>query len=116
MSKIIRNSAKCLKCGDEIESTHVHDFKWCSCKNIAVDGGKEYIKRCGDIHGTLSEDTSIFEKKPAMPIDQFQDYLNELVAGAHPSEMERDNQGQLIIYTGIYQHSDGTLHDEAEDD
>lgn len=50
-----------------------------------------------------------------MPIDQFQDYLSELVAGAHPSEMERDNQGQLIVYTGVYQWKDGTLHDEAED-
>lgn len=61
MKQIIRNSAKCLKCGDDIESTHVHDFKWCSCKNIAVDGGKDYLKRVGDIHGENSKDTSISE-------------------------------------------------------
>lgn len=61
MKKIIRNSAKCLKCGDEIVSTDVHDFKWCSCKNIAVDGGNEYLKRVGDIHGENSKDTSISE-------------------------------------------------------
>lgn len=61
MKKIIRNSAKCLKCGDEIVSTDVHDFKWCSCKNIAVDGGNEYLKRVGDIHGKNSQDTSISE-------------------------------------------------------
>jgi hypothetical protein len=43
--KIKRNAIKCTHCGDAIESTHVHDFKWCSCKTVAVDGGKEYCKR-----------------------------------------------------------------------
>ena len=43
---IIRNRAKCLICGDVIESTYTHDFKWCSCGNLAVDGGHEYIRRC----------------------------------------------------------------------
>ena len=28
-----------------IESTYVHDFKWCSCKTIVVDGGHEYLRR-----------------------------------------------------------------------
>lgn len=42
---IIRNSAKCLVCGDEIESKHRHDFMPCSCGNIFVDGGKDYIRR-----------------------------------------------------------------------
>jgi len=47
--KIIRNPVQCSFCGDEIESTHVHDFKWCTCHTIAVDGGKEYLKRVGSI-------------------------------------------------------------------
>ena len=42
---IIRNSAKCLKCNVEIESTHRHDFKSCECDNIFVDGGNSYIRR-----------------------------------------------------------------------
>lgn len=46
MKIIKRNAAKCNKCGDIIESTHRHDFKWCSCRTVAVDGGLEYIKRC----------------------------------------------------------------------
>ena len=45
---IIRNSIKCGYCKEEIESTHVHDFKWCSCGKSATDGGKEYRKRVGD--------------------------------------------------------------------
>ena len=43
---IIHNRAKCLICGDIIESVHRHDFKWCSCGNLAVDGGHDYLRRC----------------------------------------------------------------------
>lgn len=43
--KIKLNAARCLMCGEELESTHVHDFRMCVCENVAVDGGKEYIKR-----------------------------------------------------------------------
>jgi len=42
---LIYNRAKCLICGDILESFHVHDFKSCSCGNISVDGGLQYIKR-----------------------------------------------------------------------
>lgn len=57
--KIIRNSAKCLICGSEIESRSVHDFKWCECRSIAVDGGHDYLKRAGQI--SLCQETSILE-------------------------------------------------------
>ena len=45
--KIIKNQIKCNHCGDIIESHSVHDFKFCSCKKVAVDGGKEYLRRLG---------------------------------------------------------------------
>ena len=41
---ILSNSAKCLKCGDEIFSASRHDFNYCSCENITVDGGMSYIR------------------------------------------------------------------------
>jgi len=60
MKTIIRNSVKCLKCGDGIESVHRHDFKYCSCGNIAVDGGKDYLRRLGTALGDDSyKETSI---------------------------------------------------------
>ena len=43
--RIIENKAKCLKCGDIIESIDRHDYVQCSCGNISVDGGKDYLKR-----------------------------------------------------------------------
>lgn len=60
--KIVRNSAKCLRCGDEIESKHRHDFKRCSCGNISVDGGKDYLKR-SIMRDKDWKDTSIWEPK-----------------------------------------------------
>ena len=48
MNKIIVNKIKCKKCGDVIESTYRHDFKFCKCRAVAVDGGKEYLKRIGN--------------------------------------------------------------------
>lgn len=47
-TKIIRNSITCNLCGDQIMSIHVHDFQRCKCGKVAVDGGKEYLKRCGE--------------------------------------------------------------------
>jgi len=38
---------KCLKCGDEIQSQHRHDFVECSCGNIFVDGGTDYFRYGG---------------------------------------------------------------------
>ncbi len=58
--KILRNSAKCGACGDEIESTHRHDFKYCQCGAIAVDGGKAYIRRLFTNRQDII-DTSIYE-------------------------------------------------------
>jgi hypothetical protein len=46
--KLKRNAAKCLKCGDIVESFTVHDFKMCSCESMFVDGGLDYMRRGGD--------------------------------------------------------------------
>lgn len=61
-NKIIKNAAKCVHCGDIIESTHVHDFKWCSCKTISVDGGHYYLKRTFKNSPADFEDMSIVEE------------------------------------------------------
>ena len=47
MTKIIRNSARCRRCGDEVESRYRHDFVSCSCGAIFVDGGHAYLRRGG---------------------------------------------------------------------
>ena len=47
---IISNKARCLSCMEVIESKHRHDFVYCKCGKIAVDGGKDYLKRVGNLN------------------------------------------------------------------
>ena len=47
------NKCQCKKCGDIIESKHGHDFVWCKCKSIATDGGKNYIRRLGNLEDII---------------------------------------------------------------
>ena len=49
MITIKLNRIKCKLCSDIITSEYTHDFKWCKCGACAVDGGKSYLKRCGDM-------------------------------------------------------------------
>jgi len=46
---ITRNAAQCKSCGDTIESKHRHDFVFCKCGAIFVDGGTEYLRRGGSL-------------------------------------------------------------------
>ena len=45
--EIISNKIKCKKCGDIIESKSTNDYRRCSCGAVAVDGGKDYLRRIG---------------------------------------------------------------------
>ena len=45
---IMSNKIKCKKCGDIIESKSTNDYKRCSCGAVAIDGGKDYLKRIGN--------------------------------------------------------------------
>lgn len=41
---LIRNAAQCRLCNDVVESTHRHDWRKCSCGNMYVDGGLDYLR------------------------------------------------------------------------
>ena len=43
--KVLVNRAQCKLCDDVIESTSGHDFKYCNCGEIFVDGGLSYLRR-----------------------------------------------------------------------
>lgn len=60
MEKILINKIRCNKCGDEIESTNTHDFKFCKCGAVAVDGGKDYLRRVG--YREDWEELSVYEE------------------------------------------------------
>ena len=39
---------ECLKCGDIIQSNYQHDFKYCKCRAVFVDGGNDYLRIGGN--------------------------------------------------------------------
>ena len=55
----VRHAIYCKKCLETIESKHRHDFKYCSCNAVGIDGG---IDAGNHILGNLSdmEDRSIY--------------------------------------------------------
>lgn len=53
--KILQNQVHCNLCGDEPYSGSRHDFKYCECGNVAVDGGLDYLRRVGKNLGEVTE-------------------------------------------------------------
>lgn len=62
--KIISNKVRCKHYGDVIESKHRHDFVWCKCGKVAVDGGKSYLKRA-------------FQTEPENDYEELSEYTDE---------------------------------------
>lgn len=62
MQKIVKNAIRCKHCGDVIESTSRHAFKWCSCETVFVDGGLDYLRRGFKNSPDDFEDLSIVEE------------------------------------------------------
>lgn len=60
MKRLVKNAARCKKCGHVLVSRHRHDYVACPCGN-AVDGGKDYLKRVGNIDDL--EDMSEWEEE-----------------------------------------------------
>ena len=63
---LIQNELECKKCGDIIYSAYRHDFKYCKCGLVAVDGGTNYLRRTGN-----TED--IVERSMHMNVDALTD-------------------------------------------
>jgi tRNA(Ile2) C34 agmatinyltransferase TiaS len=63
MKRIVRNSARCLECGEEVESKGIHGAQTCSCGNLMVDGGCEYLRR-STLDETLVAETSVWQAIP----------------------------------------------------
>jgi ribosomal protein L37AE/L43A len=73
-SETIVTAATCPTCKDKIYSRARHDFHYCSCGEIAVDGGRDYFKMSfKEIEPEISQ--------LAIPVSQhdlYQDWNNEI--------------------------------------
>lgn len=45
---LIVDGVFCKNCAKAYYSATTHDFHYCNCKDIAVDGGRDYLKILGD--------------------------------------------------------------------
>lgn len=68
-----KNSARCKNCDDVIVSKHRHDFVWCKCRALAVDGGLDYAKRVGRLNGF--EDLNEYTEDGREPVGR--EYLDD---------------------------------------
>lgn len=75
--KIIKNKAQCRLCGDVIESTHRHDFKMCSCGEISVDGGTDYISRSYKNRENIIELSEFEEDDAPLDLESFRNQLKK---------------------------------------
>lgn len=117
---ILRNSAKCRLCHDEIESKNRHDFVMCKCGEISVDGGNDYFKRSARNLENLIDTSEVAEK---ISLDKF------LEIALEPQLHQRQGQ-KLINLLSTYRadlydrilndsperFSSGALHDCFYDD
>jgi hypothetical protein len=70
---IISNQAKCRNCGDTVYSTSRHDYVECSCREVMVDGGNDYLRRRVSPH--------FIDQSLSMDLDDFTaiyDYTKEM--------------------------------------
>lgn len=81
---ILRNSARCLQCGDEVESTHRHDFRTCTCGKLGVDGGHDYIRRIGSF-GQNTSIVAIREIDDPQTTAGALDFLDQITSASRPA-------------------------------
>lgn len=60
------NAVQCHCCLEVIESLHRHDFKFCRCGDVAVDGGRDYNRRAFNTGATWDELTTQEEQDQAI--------------------------------------------------
>ena len=84
---IIRNRVRCKKCDTIIVSHDRHDFKWCQCvdengepNGVAVDGGKDYLRRIGNLDGYEELSITTDDKKELIEVNS-EKKLEEVMSG-----------------------------------
>ena len=59
--KISINQVQCKRCESIITSEHSHNLKWCKCRGVAVDGGRDYLKRLNGDPSAEFIELSVFD-------------------------------------------------------
>ena len=63
-----RHAIMCKKCLDTIESVHLHDFKYCSCKLVGIDYDR-ILGNISDIEDRSMYCATVQNKKIWLPLN-----------------------------------------------
>ena len=76
-----KHAIQCKKCLDTIESKHKHDFNYCSCKAVGIDGGisagNRIIGNLSDIEYRSMYCAIIDKKKMWLPQSAIDEYFTQ---------------------------------------
>jgi hypothetical protein len=75
----IRHAIHCKKCLETIESKHIHDFKYCSCGAVGIDGGitdgNRYLGNLSDMENRSMYCAIVQKKKLWLPQSLIEEYF-----------------------------------------
>ena len=76
-----RHAIQCKKCLETIESKHRHDFKYCSCRAVGIDGGlsagNRILGELVDIENRSMYCTIVQKKKIWLPYCVIEDHFSK---------------------------------------
>lgn len=87
MTKI--TAIECPKCGYIIYSRARHDFRYCPCKAIFVDGGLDYLRYGGEGMGTSTKHQLELPITPSELYDDWDEQTDKYGSIAPASGVER---------------------------
>jgi len=97
----IRHAIMCKQCLQTVESKHLHDFKFCACGAVGIDGGIEAGNR---ILGDLSdmEVRSLYcafvnKKRIWLPLAAIEEHFREIGRNRRSYDMEKIEDSVLPI-------------------
>ena len=99
---IIINRIKCVHCGEILVSNNRHDFKFCSCKKVGIDGGRDYLRRVFD------DKFDYFDLSESIKIDKDYIVVNKaLKQNDFESSCHFCNSKNILLYKGDGEYIDG---------
>lgn len=97
---ILSNQVHCLKCDDKPYSGSRHDFKFCECGNIAVDGGMDYLRRVGGLEEFTDLSICVSDEHYALLAEALEDpSKNTLGKICNIARVLRDDMGINLSQT-----------------
>ena len=89
------SAIQCKKCGDTIYSRAQHDFRYCSCRTIAIDGGFDYVRIIGDNKNMTEKKIEVKHTKKELYDDW--NYRNDKYGLIKKKKVRKSNNGKRIL-------------------